>query len=89
MPPTPDERQLLRARGTAALQAMMGAVTDQLLLYIAPGSLPGQVRALHQILTGVIALTCCWQPVICCEIVPCSLRLAMLIFKLYCARGSL
>ena len=76
MPPTPDERQLLRARGTAALQAMMGAVTDQLLLYIAPDSLPGQVWALHQTLTGVIALTWCWQSVICLETIPCCLRLA-------------
>ena len=76
MPPTPDERQLLRARGTAALQAMMGAVTDQLLLYIAPDSLPGQVQALHQTLTGVIALTWCWQSVICCEMIPFCLRLA-------------
>ncbi|BDA47704.1 Nuclear pore complex protein NUP107 [Coccomyxa sp. Obi] len=40
MPPSAEDRQLLRARGSAALQALLAAVTDQLLLYIAPESSP-------------------------------------------------
>lgn len=40
-----EERTLLRDRGTAALEALLGAVTDQLLLYIAPDSLPEPVRS--------------------------------------------
>ena len=56
MPPTPEERHLLRERGSAALQALLGAVSDQLLLYIAPDSLPGQVWALHEPVTSVFSL---------------------------------
>ncbi len=57
MPPSPEERQLLRERGAAALQALLGAVSDQLLLYIAPDCLPGQVQALLEAHHGIFCGT--------------------------------